>query len=363
MQKPIFLLSFFFILSLFLCLASCTGLGKSNAESQQNSSTLVPKIESETKNMVDDEKQIADYIRNIFQDKNGHFWFGTNGYGVAHYNGDSIVYFSNVQGFNGQQVTGIAEDANQNIWFSTDQGVVKLEWLKNEDRDKQFINFTDEKYFGGKRFWSIFVDRKNNVWAGASVGIFKYDGEKWQPFELLYPLDMKGEFITKETSWSISEDKSGNIWFSTNGYGAVKYDGQSFAQYAEKDGLTDNSVDQILVDSKDNIWFATRYGGVSRFDGNTFTNFTANDSIGNNEVCAIFEDTKGNIWMSSEGYGVYRYDGISFTNYSQAQGLQVLAVQTIFEDKEGRIWVGGGGGLYRFTGDSFLNVTINGPWE
>ena len=125
-----------------------------------------------------------------------------------------------------------------------------------------------------------------------------------------------------------------------------------------------------MEDSNGNLWFGTRFGGVSRYDGITFTNYTANDSIGNNEVCAIYEDKAGNIWFSSEGFGVYRYDGESFVNYGQKQGLGVMAVQTIFEDKEGRFWVGGGGGLYRFNGNSlpdgkagFFNVTKNGPWE
>jgi hypothetical protein len=74
--------------------------------------------------------------------------------------------------------------------------------------------------------------------------------------------------------------------------------------------------------------------------------------------------------MSSEGYGVYRYtpaenetSGGSFTNFSKEQGLGVRAVQTIFEDKEGRFWVGGGGGLYRFNGKSFVNVKKYGPWK
>ncbi|MEM7533902.1 MAG: two-component regulator propeller domain-containing protein [Chloroflexota bacterium] len=182
-------------------------------------------------------------------------------------------------------------------------------------------------------------------------------------YGLPYPEEIAGEFITGGTSWSITEDRAGNMWFSTNGYGAFKYDGHSFTQFSEKDGLTDNSVDVVMEDSRGNMWFGTRFGGVSRYDGTSFTNYTSRDSIGNNEVCALYEDRKGNIWFSSEGFGVYCFNGESFTNYSLKQGLGVMAVQTIFEDKEGRFWVGGGGGLYRFDGKSFLNVTKNGPWE
>ena len=326
---------------------------------------------------VQTNQQIADYIRNIFQDKNGNLWFGTNGYGVAHYNGDSISYLSVAQGFDGHQITGITEDLDKNIWFATDMGVVKYDLSDNVEGGKRIINYTNILLFEGRRFWSIHADNKGHIWAGSSTGIYRFDGISWEPFELPLDDEATGNFITKATTWSIIEDKAGNMWFSTNGYGAFKYDGNSFTQYAEEDGLTDNSVDQILEDSKGNIWFGTRFGGISRYDGENFVNYTHNDSIGNNEVCSIYETRNGDIWFSSEGFGVYRYSQTapplvreSFTNFGQNEGLEVRAVQTIFEDKKGQLWVGGGGGLYRYdpsaeqaTDESFVNIRKNGPWE
>ena len=80
-------------------------------------------------------------------------------------------------------------------------------------------------------------------------------------------------------------------------------------------------------------------------------------------MVVIYEDQLGDVWFSSEGFGVYRYDGTNFTNYGEAQGLGVPAVQTIFQDRQGRLWVGGGGGLYRLEGESFINVKKEGPWN
>lgn len=345
----------FFIMVFVL---SCSGQEKDIEENDLQLFT-VPLFQPEE----DPNPKIAEYIRNIHQDKNGNLWFGTNGYGVAHYDGDSVSYFSNAQGFHGQQLTGMTEDAEKNIWFATDQGVVKYDWSSNEEGGKRFVNYTDEQYFGGQRFWSICADSKNRIWAGSATGIFRFDGKKWAPFALPLPEDVTGDFITVATSWSISEDRAGNMWFSTNGYGAFKYDGQSFTQYSKISGLSDDRVDVIMEDSRGTMWFGTRFGGLSQFDGISFINYTARDSIGNNEVCALYEDKEGHIWFSSEGYGVYRYNGESFTNFSQQQGLQVGAVQTIFEDREGRFWVGGGGGLYRYDGESFFHVSKNGPWE
>ena len=337
------------------------------AKSKTNTSSAV----------VQTNQQIADYIRNIFQDKNGNLWFGTNGYGVAHYNGDSISYFSLAQGFEGHQITGITEDLDKNIWFATDKGVVKYDLSDNVEGGKRITNYTNLLLFEGRRFWSIFADSNGHIWAGSATGIYRFDGNSWEPFKLPLDKEETGNFITKTTTWSIIEDGAGNMWFSTNGYGAFKYDGKSFTQYAEEDGLADDSVDQILEDRNGNIWFGTRFGGITRYDGKKFVNYTQNDSIGNNEVCSIYEAKNGDIWFSSEGYGVYRYSqsalpvgGESFTNFGQEEGLGVRAVQAIFEDEKGRLWVGGGGGLYRFdpsaehaVDQSFINIQKNGPWE
>ena len=102
---------------------ACSGQEKS---AEGNQPTKEPHSVSDTPA----NPQIAEYIRHIFQDKNGNLWFGTNGYGVAHYDGDSVSYFSNAQGFDGQQITGITEDLEKNIWFATDQGIVKYDLVK-----------------------------------------------------------------------------------------------------------------------------------------------------------------------------------------------------------------------------------------
>lgn len=316
--------------------------------------------------------QIADYIRHIFQDKNGNFWYGTNGYGTVHFDGTSLSYFSNEQGFDGQQITGITADRDGNIWFATDRGIVKYDWTSNKQGEKQFTNYSDKQYFGGQRFWSIYADSKNNIWAGSARGIFRFDGE-WKPFELPYPAELTGEFLTEGTSCSIIEDRAGNMWFGTRGYGAYKYDGKGFTRYTAEDGLPDNEVYDIFEDSKGNIWFGTMWGGLSFFDGERFLNYNQqNSNIGSDEVCVIYEDNAGNIWFSSEGFGIYHFDSNpsdmvdqnqSFSNHSKKQGLGVGAVQAMLQDNEGRFWVGGGGGLYRLVGESFINVTKNGPWE
>lgn len=72
-------------------------------------------------------------------------------------------------------------------------------------------------------------------------------------------------------------------------------------------------------------------------------------------VRTITQDTKGNIWLGSFG-GVFRYDGKSFTNVtgkvSSARFFSVL------EDKKGNFWFASiGSGVYYYDGKSFRNFT------
>ncbi|MGD1889747.1 MAG: two-component regulator propeller domain-containing protein, partial [Cyclobacteriaceae bacterium] len=136
-----------------------TDLANDNIESKTKDETSDRRAKGNTFSDYKDQEatlifdpQIAEYIRHIFQDKNGNLWFGTGGNGVAYYDGDRVSYFSNAQGFHGQQITGITEDPEKNMWFATDQGVVKYDWLSNDEGGKRFANYTDQQYFGAQRF-------------------------------------------------------------------------------------------------------------------------------------------------------------------------------------------------------------------
>ncbi len=67
-------------------------------------------------------------IKTIYKDKRGTIWIGTNGGGLNKYNEDTQT-FSHVTTENGlpnNVVYGILEDANENLWLSTNIGIAKL---------------------------------------------------------------------------------------------------------------------------------------------------------------------------------------------------------------------------------------------
>lgn len=308
--------------------------------------------------------QVGGYVRRIFEDKKGNLWFGTNGEGIARFNGKELSYFSTFNGLSGSQVTAILEDAGGSIWCATQGGISRF-------GDKGITNYTVNDGLADNWVWSLYQDSKGTIWAGTLGGVCRFDGTKFTQFLLpdTKVVNPQPDLALSRVS-SIAEDKTGTLWFGTDGGGVYSYNGAEFTNFTTSDGLCDNNITSILKDRKGNTWFGSMNGGLSRFDGTSFTSFNQKDGIiGNNEVWNIYEDKAGNIWFSSEGFGVYRFDpsaslkagGKAFTNFGEKEGLGIKAVQTIYEDSKGRLWIGGGGGLYRFDGkDTFFNVTREG---
>ena len=306
---------------------------------------------------------LSEFIRRIFQDSRGNYWFGTNGDGLVRYNGTRVDFYKIDQGFNGYAVRGIAEDKNGIIWVGSDLGLTKVTLDPSNPRaTPSFTNYNSNDGLIGNNTWSLYIDSKDHIWVGTLEGVSVFDGQTFTPFKLPEtPKDpLRGVSSTKVIH-SIMEDSKGKMWFASNS-GAFIYDGTTLSNLSKKDGLADTNVNDLLEDNDGSIWFATHHKGLSRYDGNSFINYTENGTLDGIEIWSLFKDSKGHIWFPVENVGVYRYDGEDFKLYTETNGLNSLAIQTIYEDANGVIWLGGYKGLSRFDGERFTNIVATGPW-
>ncbi|CAF3929003.1 unnamed protein product [Rotaria sp. Silwood1] len=152
------------------------------------------------------------------------------------------------------------------------------------------------------------------------------------------------------------QDKSGNIWFGTTGEGIYCYDGNSFTQFTEKDGLSSNTVYSILEDTSGKIWIGT-LDGICCYNGekisqipiigyflpnNTNSTYYSSQSK-KSTVWSILQDKTGKMWFGT-GDGVYCYNGKVFTRFLQNDGvinkenLHLKMVDCMLEDGSGNIW-------------------------
>lgn len=311
--------------------------------------------------------QIGQYVVDVFEDSKGNLWFGTLEKGVAKYDGKTLKYLTTEDGLLTNRITTILEDSTNTLWFGTGQGIVKYD-------GKTFTHFTEKEGLCDNSISGLFIDSKGIFWIRTWGGICQFDGEKFTDFSLPYPeVDTPINEDTKNWITEIMEDSQGNMWFSRDGYGATKYDGETFTHFTKKDGLHSNNVTQIQEDKDGNFWFATRVaerddpdparrfgkGGINKFDGKSFTNFPDVAGFNEDDVYGMYRDPSDNLWISTRTNGFYKYDGETFVNYNISTSIMAM-----LHDRNGRFWLGAAGGLHRMNATGqFINVLQNGPWE
>ena len=318
---------------------------------------------NETVNIIDKN------IRSIFQDKNGNYWFGTNGAGVYRYDTKTLTQFTVKDGLSDNQVLNIQEDDPGNLWFGTGLfGVSKFDGTKFTTLTGN-VNITN----GTQTEW----DSKNNdLWFYAGGGVFRYSN----PSLDYLPFDTSGSnakinapfSLCRYSVYCILKDKKGNVWFGTQAEGVCRYDGKTLTWFKEK-GLSGPAVLGLFEDSKGSLWFGNNGAGLFRYDGKTLTNFTEEKGLDNADfrasgkpglgtlarVYSINEDNNGNIWVGTVDAGLWKYDGNNLTNYTTKDGLTGNAVNTIFKDKNGELWFGtNGDGICKFNGTTFTEFII-----
>ena len=113
--------------------------------------TTFPQIHTNLNGMV------QDFVRTMYQDTKGNYWFGTNGDGVIRYDGTTLEKFTQNEGFGGTAVRGILEDKNGVLWFGTSGGLTKFDGTT-------FSNYSEKDGLIHEEIWSIALDKKGNIW-------------------------------------------------------------------------------------------------------------------------------------------------------------------------------------------------------
>ncbi|MEM7574837.1 MAG: two-component regulator propeller domain-containing protein [Bacteroidota bacterium] len=225
-------------------------------------------------------------------------------------------------------------------------------------------------YGAGDVVTKSLLDASGNLWfATTEEGVFKYDGASFTNYN-------ESNGLCDNEVWTIIQDQEGTLWFGT-GQGLCSYDGAQFTHLPiPKDTVqtawlasvyptvNPNGVLSLLQDRQGDFWIGSNGAGAYHYDGETFTPYLKEacarmpDSLHHNVINSILEDAAGNIWFSSFSHGgVSRYDGTSFTHYDPADGLGDDMIAGSYRDRSDQLWFGTrGGGMSRFDGTGFVTI-------
>ena len=302
------------------------------------------------------------HLNVIFEDAEGLFWAGGH-HGLDQFHPDTLsqsgvasITFTKKDGLGHNKVDDIMQDRNGNLWIGTVGGMSC--YTPSADKNKaQFVTFTEEDGLNHNRINTIVQDHQGHFWIGTDRGLNRYDGRRF--------VSVSNENLDNDAINALLSDREGHLWVGADDTGLYRYDGPFFFHLSQQGGLADNDVRSLLEDRKGSLWFGTAQG-ITRYhpgaDTDPLTTFTAQHGLVHNNVFDLVEDQQGHIWISTEE-GVSRYDPEAppeqaWTTFTAQDGLPDNNVHAMLADRQGNVWFGTQEkGLGKYDGKQFVTYT------
>jgi len=312
--------------------------------------------------------QLDKTIWTIYQDKKSNYWFGSKENGVYFYNGQQLKHITTENGLVSNEIRGIQEDANGNIFFDTEKGVSKFD-------GRTFKTLQIANPASPLNNWVL---KPDDLWfrMGFKSGAYRFDGKylhylkfPTSPQENMFYMKNPNTSLKPYGLYTIYKDRKGYMWFGTASLGVCRYDGRVLSwHYEEQLQTTPNGGDfgtrAIFEDKNGKFWINnTHFRYVIETYGYKPVTFKKESGVGylnkTNKMefpffLSITEDNKGNLWMATYENGVWKYNGKELIHYPVKDGETDVLLFTIYKDNKGVLWLGtNNAGVYTFNGHTF----------
>ncbi len=276
----------------------------------------------------------------FLQDSRGVMWMGSN-YGLNAFDGSVIKQYhhsTNGNSIASEAVNDIKEDAQQNLWLATGNGLCSFSLTNRLFTTYHF----DEKTEALNRYYSLSVNDHIILLATEDgLELFNTDTKKFT----LYKNNTAGNGNNRITK--IFTDSKKRTWLCTyNGLWLFNVADKSFTSYDNEsnDALFDGLVNDIFEDHLGKLWFGTWSKGLKLLDPQTknitpFLQYTGSST----NLAGIAEQKTAagyTLWVSSN---LARLDEPSRSfiplaqNNSHATALG--AATHLYCDRNGLLWI------------------------
>jgi ligand-binding sensor domain-containing protein/signal transduction histidine kinase len=180
--------------------------------------------------------------RNIFRDRAGALWIGTDGGGLVRLQRGNILRLTVRDGLVNNFIRVIVQSRDGTMWFGTDEGV--SHWTQHG-----FVNYQMRDgltYFSTR---ALMEDGNGDIWIGTDRGLNHLRGG-------VFIHDAATTALGDEKVWSIHEDPEGGLWFGTRDNGLYRWKAGRLAHFTTANGLASNSVYQIVEDRREGLWLS-----------------------------------------------------------------------------------------------------------
>lgn len=307
----------------------------------------------------------SQYLRCLYEDKNGVLWIGTENAGLNKYDpatGKFTVYRhtpGDPDSINPGSIRAILEDNQGNLWIGSTSCLELFD--RETSRFRHYRNIEgDPRTLSNNVILSLLEDKNGTLWVGTAWGLNRYNPGA-ETFTRFHYQPDRSRRTGADAVNALLEDHSGEFWVGTFG-GLMRFDRKTggFSVYNHNEGnpsgLISNNVMRIYEDKGNVLWIATTEG-LEQFDRRreAFIHYRADEqnptSLSSNIILSIFESRSGILWVGTGGGGLNKFDreGARFYTYRPNPPGFDSIIFSIYEDSNGELWCGANiGGIYRF---------------
>lgn len=281
-------------------------------------------------------------VTNIFTDRKGNLWLGTDCDGIRTIYRYQDMFNSNLglqRAIGNQPVLSVGTDKTNHLWVSTKREGIYIYDLKSKAVKKIPHNNYDDANKKNEITY-IYVDADNYIWLANVDKLLKcqYNGEHLN-IVATYPIFMPMD---------ITQDKAKNIWVTTasvNIYSISAQDGKVSKKQLFPTSFT--FIPSMLCMKNGNMMISAFYKPILEMSGKTYDikEFKFNDNDWKSCIkrsvyipTKNYEDSKGNLWLGTVSNGLLKYD-TKTKKLQRIKGLSCSDIASIEEDKMGNLWI------------------------
>ena len=182
-------------------------------------------------------------VRTVFQARDSSLWIGTDGDGVYHLSGKTVSHFAAPATLSNNFVRAFLEARDGTMWVGMDDGLSHI----SRGSVRNYGVQDGLAYFSTR---ALLQARNGDLWIGTERGVSHMRNGNFLQ-------DAVTKALAQEKVWSILQDSSGAFWFGTRNHGLFRYAHARLLQYTTAQGLTSNSIYQLL-EHRGSLWISSQ---------------------------------------------------------------------------------------------------------
>jgi signal transduction histidine kinase/ligand-binding sensor domain-containing protein len=275
----------------------------------------------------------SDHIWDIFQDREGNIWAGTQN-GLARLRQDKFITYTVRNGLQSDIATALAPAADNGIWLGSRSGLQHFTVPGN----------ANETLLQGVAVADLLALESGTLLAATSAGIREVSQQEIQ---------VTRAFSGFQNIELAAQSQSGDLWFYARH--ELWYCARGAQpQLINEPALATHVVLSMRGGPRDEVWLGLNDGTVILRPPAGSHVFTSADGLTGAAIRFLSPAADGRLWVATDK-GLAYFDGVRFRHWDRSSGLPVDRLLWVVPDEHGSLWLGSNTGVVRLRVSALLH--------